>query len=157
MVETVNQKFYTAKNDKVFKAVMCDEDDLSLLKGFLEQILNLNISEISLLETEQNIRHKNERKKMIDALVKVDNQYIHIELNSQNQAYLRNRNFSFFTGIYSKKTKTGEDYLDLEDFIHIDLPYGLSKNLKEREVYYMMNDRKEIIFYGRRRKRISYW
>ena len=80
---------------------------------------------------------------MIDALVKVDNQYIHIELNSQNQAYLRNRNFSFFTGIYSKKTKAGEDYINLEDFIHIDLTYGLSQNLREREVYYMMNERKE--------------
>ena len=52
---------------------------------------------------------------MIDVLVKVDHKYIHIELNSQNHTYLRNRNFVFFTEIYSKKTKISEDYVRLED------------------------------------------
>ncbi len=82
MILLEKKRFYTAKNDKVFKAVMCDEDDLSLLKGFLEQLLDIMIHEITLLGTEQNVRHQKERKKMIDALVKVDEEYIHIELNS---------------------------------------------------------------------------
>ncbi len=83
MILLEKKRFYTAKNDKVFKAVMCDEDDLSLLKEFLEQLLDITIHEITLLGTEQNVRHQKERKKMIDALVKVDEEYIHIELNSQ--------------------------------------------------------------------------
>lgn len=143
MLELKKKKFYTARNDKVFKAVMCDEDDLSLLKGFLEHILEVNIHEILLLGTEQKVRYKKERKKMIDALVKVDHKYIHIELNSQNHTYLRNRNFVFFTEIYSKKTKISEDYVRLEDFIHIDLTYGLGKELREREEYQVMNKRGE--------------
>ena len=133
MEKLKTKKFYTARNDKVFKAVMCDEDDLSLLKGFLEHILEVNIHEILLLGTEQKVRYKKERKKIIDALVKVDHKYIHIELNSQNHTYLRNRNFVFFTEIYSKKTKISEDYVRLEDFIHIDLTYGLGKELRIRE------------------------
>jgi predicted transposase/invertase (TIGR01784 family) len=137
------KKFYTAKYDKVFKAVLCDEDDLSLLKEFLERLLHLDIEEISLLQTEQSTRYIEERRKLIDVLVKVNNNYIHIELNSQNKNFLRVRNFVFFTEIYSKKTKTSEDYIDLETFIHIDLTYGLGKNDRVKQEYCVMNEEGE--------------
>ena len=36
-------KFYTAKNDRVFKTIMFDERNEKLLKTFLEEILNVSI------------------------------------------------------------------------------------------------------------------
>ena len=33
------KKFYTAKFDRVFKTIFCDEDDHTLLKELLERIL----------------------------------------------------------------------------------------------------------------------
>ena len=42
-----NKVFYTAKNDKVFKKIMADEDNKEMLIKFLERILNKKIEELT--------------------------------------------------------------------------------------------------------------
>lgn len=143
-------KFYTARNDKVFKAIMLDEDNKDILKLFLERILNTRILDLEYLQNELSINYPEERKKIVDILVKTEKRYIHIEMNNGWSSYLHNRNFCYFTNIYSKKTKAGEIY-NLDDiFIHLDFTYhhiidsarDIYKELEDNEYlrqYYVMD------------------
>ena len=71
--------------------------------------------------------------------MKVDNEYIHVELNQIHSEYLHVRNFCYFTNIYSKHTRRGEEYDLVNEYIHIDISYGLRDNCEKRE-YYVMDE-----------------
>lgn len=135
-------KFYTAKYDRVFKTVLCDEDDKELLQEFLSRILERKVEIIEFLRNELSVNTTVERVKTVDVLVKVDGEYIHIELNGTSPNYLHVRNFIFFSTLFSKKTQRGEEYDLVTKFIHIDLTYGMVSN-KDVIKYYVQSDDKE--------------
>ncbi|MBD9106054.1 hypothetical protein EGW03_06345, partial [bacterium] len=85
------KKFYTAKFDRVFKTIFCDEDNLSLLKELLERIFKKKIESIEFLRSELPVVSVIDRSKTVDVLVKVDNEYLHIELNCNYKNYLHTR------------------------------------------------------------------
>lgn len=118
------KKFYTAKYDRVFKTVLCDEDNPYLLQEFLSRILKKKVEIIEFLKNELPVRNVLERVKTVDVLVKADSEYIHIEVNIGTPKYLHIRNFIFFSTIYSKKTKRGEKYDTDTKFIHLDFTYS---------------------------------
>ena len=134
-------KFYTAKFDRVFKTIFCDEDNPSLLKELLERIFKKKIESIEFLRSELPVVSVIDRSKTVDVLVKVDNEYLHIELNCNYKNYLHTRNFIYFTNIYSRKTVRGKKYDFKTKFIHIDFTYGLSKDIDDVTYYYVMNDK----------------
>ena len=121
MLET--KPFYTARNDKVFKTIMADEDNKKMLIKFLERILNKKIEELTYLKNELTINYPLEKRKTVDVLVKTEDLYIHLELNNGYNDYLHMRNFCYFTNIYSKKTKAGRNYNLKEVFIQINFTY----------------------------------
>ena len=121
MLET--KPFYTARNDKVFKTIMADEDNKKMLIKFLERILNKKIEELTYLKNELTINYPLEKRKTVDVLVKTEDLYIHLELNNGYNDYLHMRNFCYFTNIYSKKTKAGRNYNLKEIFIQINFTY----------------------------------
>lgn len=136
------KKFYTAKYDRVFKTILCDEDDKSLLQEFLSRLLKRKVEVIQFLRNELPVQTVLERTKTVDVLVKADQEYIHIELNSNMSAYLHGRNFIFFSTIYSKKAQRGENY-DLETkYLHIDLTYGMKS--EEEQISYYIQSNKEV-------------
>ena len=53
----MKKKFYTAKNDRVFKATFCDEENTYLLKEVLERIYFNDISKIKFLRSELVIKN----------------------------------------------------------------------------------------------------
>lgn len=132
------KKFYNGKYDIVFKAVFCDENNPLLLKTFLEKLLHISIQEIVFLKQELQPNDVKERKKIVDLLVKVDNHYLHIELNPMNKIYLHIRNFCYFANIISKNTRKVKEYDLATQFIHIDISYGI-KGREAKEEYYLMN------------------
>ena len=121
MLET--KPFYTARNDKVFKTIMADEDNKKMLIKFLERILDKKIEELTYLKNELTINYPLEKRKTVDVLVKTEDLYIHLELNNGYNDYLHMRNFCYFTNIYSKKTKAGRNYNLKEVFIQINFTY----------------------------------
>lgn len=146
MLSTKEKKFYTAKNDRVFKSIFCNEDNTYLLEYFLSRLLNIEIKGIVFLRNELNVLHVDSRTKTTDVLVQLNNKYIHIELNTENSTkYIHVRNFTFFTEIYDKKTLRGEEYKTNDKFIHIDLSYRLSDNDIKRSYYVMDKDNKKYI------------
>ena len=136
------RKIYTAKNDRMFKALFCDEENTYLLKEFLERIYFNDISKIKFLRSELVIKNIKSKNRTVDVLVEVDGVILHIEINSEASAtYLHIRNFSYFSEIYNKKTLKGEKYNTKDDFLHIDLSYELSKKFKKsKRVFYVMDD-----------------
>jgi len=115
--------FFTAKNDKVFKNILGDEDNKEILIKFLKRILKIEIEDIKYLKNELTINYPEERRKTVDLLVKTKDLYIHIELNNGYKEYLHKRNFCYFTNLYSKKTKAGKAYNMKEKFIQINFTY----------------------------------
>ncbi len=126
-------KFYNGCYDIVFKTVICDETNPHMLIQFLEPILKEKIENIEYLQNELKMNDVNERRKIIDLLVKTENKYIHVELNQNYKDYLHIRNFCFFTNIYSKNTRKGNAYDLVSEYLHIDLSYGVHDEQEYRE------------------------
>lgn len=136
-----NKKFYTARYDRVFKTILCDEDNLHLLQEFLSRILKRKVEIIEFLRNELPITNTVEKIKTVDVLVKADCEYIHIEMNGSNQVYLHTRNFIYFSTLYSKKVQRGEVY-DIETkYLHLDFSYGIANNDQDYIKYYIQSDR----------------
>ena len=142
-IELKEKIFYTAKNDKVFKTILGNEDNKELLRKFLERILEKEIKDITYLKNELTINYPEEKRKTVDLLVKAKNEYIHIELNNGYSNYLHMRNFCYLANLYSKKTKVGKEYNIEERFIQINFTYkNVIKNEDKKELrkYYVMDE-----------------
>jgi len=113
------------------------------MKEFLSRILNKKVEKVEFLRSELNITNVLERTKTVDVLVLVDKKYIHIEMNAGFKKYLHYRNFSYFTSIYTKNTKRGDEIDPSIQFIHFDFTYGLSKDYQEVTEYHVVSDEKK--------------
>jgi len=157
------KKFYTAKYDRVFKTILCNEDDTSLFQEFLSRLLKKKVEIIEFLRSELPINTVEERVKTVDVLVKVDNDYIHIELNTNYSNYLHVRNYIYFSTLYSNKVKRGEKYDLVTKFLHLDFTYGMGIKKEEKINYYLQSEQNkkyldniEIIEYNMD-KIMEYW
>ena len=136
----MEKKFYTSKYDRVFKTIFCDEDNTYLMKTFLSRLLNKEIESLEYLRNELELKNVYDKTKTIDVLVKVDNEYIHIELNIVNNIdYIHLRNYIYFSEVFNKKTRRGKVYDYKTKFIHIDISFGI-KSKKEITEYYVMSE-----------------
>ena len=132
-------KFYTAKYDRVFKTILCNEEDTKLFQEFLSRILKKKVIIVEFLRNELPVNGVEEKVKTIDVLVKVDNDYIHIELNTNYNNYLHVRNYIYFSTLYSNKVKRGEKYDLITKFLHLDFTYGMGLKREEETSYYIQN------------------
>ena len=129
------KKFYTAKYDRVFKTIFCNEDNKELMMEFLSRTLGRKVENLVFLRNELEVRNTLEQVKTVDVFALVDGEYIHIELNTGTGEHLHIRNFNYFTALYNKKIKRGER-LDIKSkFLHIDFTYGLGKNVDIKNTY----------------------
>ena len=138
-----NKKFYTARYDRVFKTILCDEDNPYLLQEFLSRLLKKKIEIVEFLRNELPVNNVLEKVKTVDVLVKADGEYIHIEVNIGVPKYLHIRNFIYFSSLYSKKVQRGKKYDSDTKFVHLDFTYGMDKNKEDYIVYYVQSDNGE--------------
>ena len=131
------RKFYKGKVDRVFKSIFANEDDPSLLQEFLSRLLDKKIEIIHFLKNEQPIVSVNDKTKSVDLLVKIDNEYTHLEVNTSSNLLIRTRNFNYFTNIYSRKTTRGQIYDFKTKFLHIDLNYNMPINSDFKYSYFI--------------------
>ena len=134
MDTTTLKEFWHGKYNRPFKEIFGNEKYEDLLREFLQRVLNKKIEEITYLQTELKTGNLVERAKTVDLLVRTEKKLIHVEMNTNNPAYLHLRNACYFFNKISSQTKIGEDY-DLQyEFIHIDFTYNMkdSKNVVEK-------------------------
>ena len=127
---TENKKYYTCRYDRAFKEVFLKEKNKYMLKDLLELILDIKINEITLNPNERNTGNLEIRRKTYDALLTTDIGKIQIEVNANNENYVRPRNTAYICDLYSHSTLVGKQYNEETMFIQINLSYGLSKNAK---------------------------
>ena len=107
-----------------------------MLEQLLHNILKIDIYNIQLLNNELIVKNVNERGKIVDSLIKVNDKiYIHIEVNTHKDKIMNLRNLVYFYHIVSTKTEHSKKYNKDELFIHIDFSYGLSNIKGEVEEY----------------------
>ena len=127
LIKDIDNKFYTAKNDNVFKSIFCDEQNTFLLKTLIERCLKEKIEIILVHSPEvikKNIYAKEQR---LDVLVKAKEKLINIEVNSGYYDGMHRRNFGYVGEKYSEEVKVGENYLDMNEVIQMNFTWGLPK------------------------------
>ena len=154
--------FLTCKSDRVFRTIFCNREHPDLMIGLLERILQEKIYSFEFLNDFLPISHTKERTKTVDALMLVNNKYIHLELNSCADEYIHFRNFAMFGNIVSKNGLRGKMYDPKLQFIHIDISFNLSKN-EDDQMDNTINDYKKeyihnlLIVEFNMDKIMSYW
>ncbi len=138
--EQEEKKYYTCRYDRPFKEVFLKEENKDMLKDLLELILNIKINDISLLPTERNTGNINVRRKTYDALLLTDAGEIEIEVNANNEKYVKPRNMAYICDLYSHSTLVSESYDEDTKYIQINLSYELSKKIRPISVYKIRNE-----------------
>ena len=126
--------------DLVFKSIF--KLNLNLLIDLLNASLKIEISKddkIRILDSELPVTNKNERKKMIDIIVSINDKiFIDIEMNRSKFEYVMERNFNYLDKIATIIFEKGKSIKDInniqlnlnispfeEDLEDIIVPYGL--------------------------------
>lgn len=137
-----SEEFYTAKSDRCFKEIFLKEENKDLLKLLLEIILTIKIDEVIINNIELVTGNVNVKGKRLDALLKVDNKYIGIEVNS-NKNYDRVRNTAYLCNTYASYTTVGNEYNEDIEIVQIDLTYGMKWD-EEKRIYTIKDENDNV-------------
>lgn len=132
-------KFYTCKYDRPFKEIFLNKKNEDLLRKMLEKIFKEKIETIEMEPTERNTGNLKVKRKTLDAFVTTPNKKIGIEVNSNNEDYVRPRNMSYISDTYSHQTLVSETYTEEVEIVQINFSYGL-KDDKPCRTYYVQDD-----------------
>ena len=123
--------------DVVFQALFGEVGNERITKKFIEAILDKNIEEVDL---SQNIvlRRETAKDKMgvLDVLVKVDDEeYYNLEMKLTEKKQLMERLLYYWSKIYTRNIKMGENYTGLKRTIEVLIVDFEIKDLKELEYH----------------------
>ena len=135
-----NDKFYTGRNDRVFKTIFVNDNDFHLMEALLSECLDTDVKVIKYLYPEIAIENVSVKEKKLDVLVEIEGRNVIVELNTEG-AGIRLRNFNYFTSYYSSRVLRGEEYSNNKtEYILIDLSYNLHENSPIRREYYVTDE-----------------
>ena len=123
----------------MFKAVLCTPGNEQILKEFIERILKRKFKTFKIISPELTKNNIYEKGKYLDVLIKTDNLFVNIEVNSHNYNGLSERNFSYIALVYASHVKVGEEYNNDLDFIQINLTVGLGTKMPEISISKVIN------------------
>ena len=125
---------YTAKYESVFMYSVTK--DYHILKTLLETILNKKINKIVLLNPNLIKDKIKNRSQKLDILVKCDEIYVNIEINSGYNKYIANRNLLYAFKICNEFQEKGSIYKLKNQIIQINLNFDRNKY---DEKYFIFN------------------
>ena len=123
----------------MFKAVLCTPGNEQILKEFIERILKRKFKTFKIISPELTKNNIYEKGKYLDVLIKTDNLFVNIEVNSHNYNGLSERNFSYIALVYASHIKVGEEYNNDLDFVQINLTVGLGTKMPEISISKVIN------------------
>ena len=124
-------KQFSARYDLIFQQSMCTEENLDILKWFLEKILNKKIYSLKMLSPVLSISSLHERRKTVDVLVETDNERINIEVNNVYYKSLNKRNYGYLGAAYNAAMVVSKDINKMPFFLQINLTWNLPKKFKD--------------------------
>ena len=153
MLEVKEKRIIPLKFDLMFKKVFGNELDQKPLRKLLECILEIKPKEITILNPEIIGSSYHDKRTSVDLIVEIeDGTKIGIEMNTNVNQHLINRNLFYMFKIMSKDMKKGTIYDKLKKHIQInfdcegyhELPIMKYKIIEEK-VHHILTDKLEII------------
>ena len=132
-----NVKTLSPKLDVVFQALFGEVGNESITKGFLETILERKIDSID-LSRNPILRREFKDKKLgvLDIIAKLDeNEICNIELQIVDKKNIIERILYYWSRLYSRQIKSGEDYKILQKAIVILITDFKIENLEELDYH----------------------
>ena len=132
-----NVKTLSPKLDVVFQALFREVGNESITKGFLETILERKIDSIDLSRNPILRREfKEEKLGVLDIIAKLDKDEIcNIELQIVDKKNIIERILYYWSRLYSRQIKSGEDYKILQKAIVILITDFKIENLEELDYH----------------------
>ena len=132
-----NIKTLSPKLDVVFQALFGEVGNESITKGFLETILERKIDSIDLSRNPILRREfKDEKLGVLDIIAKLDKDEIcNIELQIVDKKNIIERILYYWSRLYSRQIKSGEDYKILQKAIVILITDFKIENLEELDYH----------------------
>ena len=121
----MSKKFYTLKNDLVFKNVFLKSP--KRIKWLLDGILNMNIEIYNISNCELYKDRLYIRSKTVDSIIDTNYAYINIELNDTFNDNKKIRNFYYQTSYLNQLVHIKEDYVSIDKPI-IQINFNVNQN-----------------------------
>ena len=126
------KKFYKIKNDAMFKAIFCKEENRDALERLIEEVIGKKVNIIRLDVPEVLKNNILTKGRTLDVLVKCEDYLINIEINTESdRVSLNRRNASYIFLKYAESVHINENYINMPKVIQINL-----SNMKSKELVY---------------------
>ena len=135
-----NVKSVKVKDDALFKTIFGTEEGKPMLEILLKDIMQENVSIIEFKDRELPVDNINEKAKIIDLLVRMNGELVHIEVNSRSSRAIRFRNYVYFSKIIVSDQEKGKKYKSDQKYISINLTCSLSKKHDVVEIYKLQDE-----------------
>jgi len=142
MKTTEQEKFYTAKYDRIFKSIFLSENGKFLMKKLLETILEKEMKIIDYPPCDIPVTKAWEKVTTVDFIVQLENILVHFEIETGTSIETLTKNLNGFTKIYYQGSYRGGKYDTKTLFLNIILQYNLSKYRDIQEDYYIINKKR---------------
>lgn len=125
MITAEKTKVYTAKNDRVFKSIAHGNNGKVILEAILGNVFDEPVEILEFIPIELPQDTEDERKKVLDVLVRVGNRIINVEVNAQGLSEVTKiRNLAYLCKLFSKNVSKGQE-IDVEtEFLQINFIYN---------------------------------
>lgn len=155
-LERKEKKLLSPKLDVVFKAIFGEPGDERITKGFLETVLKEPIEKIDLSKNPILRREfKDEKLGILDILAEINGkEKVNIELQIVDRKNIVERILYYWSKLYSRQIKTGEEYEKLSKTIvilitnyeikNIDVDYHTKWQIMEVDKKIILTDKLEL-------------
>ena len=125
MITAEKTKVYTAKNDRIFKSIAHGNNGKVILEAILGNVFDEPVEILEFIPVELPQDTEDERKKVLDVLVRVGNRIINVEVNAQGLSEVTKiRNLAYLCKLFSKNVSKGQE-IDVEtEFLQINFIYN---------------------------------
>ena len=122
VAETKEVKRLPLTSDYVFKRIFAREENNSMLKDFLESILNIHINKVEVKNPELTPNMADEKLGILDLKLDIDNERIvDVEMQVSNENNIRESTSTYLSKLAAEQLKARQDYKELKKIITINI------------------------------------
>ena len=121
-------------SDYVFKRIFAREENNSMLKDFLEAILNIHINKVEVKNPELTPNMADEKLGILDLKLDIDNKrVVDVEMQVSNEHNIKERSSTYLSKLAAEQLKAKQNYKELKKIITINI---LRYNYLKRNAYH---------------------
>ena len=122
VTEDTNVTRLPLTSDYVFKRVFAREENNSMLKDFLEAILNIHINKVEVKNPELTPNMADEKLGILDLKLDIDNErVVDVEMQVSNEHNIKERSSTYLSKLAAEQLKVKQNYKELKKIITINI------------------------------------